>query len=64
MFKKSKIFFTLLHTTVGMLNQPTIGDCIAFLSNFYTICILLSSSNKKLYMLGWGNIPGGFGLIF
>ena len=48
----------------GQFVKPTIHDRIAFLSNFHINCKLLSSFNKKLYVLefsSWGEVPGGFG---
>ena len=54
--------YTSFHATVNLLDPPQIRDRIALLRNFHTNHILLSSSNKKLCMLGWGEIPGDFRL--
>ena len=55
---------TSFHATVSSLNQPNTHDRIAFLSNFHTNCNLLSSFNKKLYILEFLSlveVPGGSG---
>ena len=47
---------------VSLFDHPEICDRIAFLSNFHTNSIFLSSLNKKLCVLeflSWGEVPGG-----
>ena len=43
---------TSLHATIGMLNPPKIDVRIAFLSNFYTNCILYVLPMKSYLCLG------------
>lgn len=60
-----KLLTILLHATISLFKpSQKFRDRIACLSNFHTNCIPLSSSKKKLCVLGfWPWSEGGFGLL-
>lgn len=62
MFKLSRCIVQSNIRTISAGAHPR----LAFLSNFHSNCILLSSSNKNLCGLGFwprGEVPGGLGLF-